>query len=175
MSLVKMTDILVSTSAFIVTLTNQAKDKVILEVSPIGNVGPNSRLAELFFRCLTSDSSSQNLRRKKEWLKSFVSGSNTKVVAEFWDNAHWKTLEGLCLKVPYITCIIYDSTGNVVDSIICLTYEVLWALQRIEEALFTHTQTQKSHAARFEAAEKDQKVGKFTQPHKYFLHHRNPK
>jgi hypothetical protein len=175
MSLIKMTDILVSTSAFIVTLTYQGKEKALLEVSPVGKAGPDCRQAEQFYRIITSDSSTHNMRRKKEWLKGFLTGCNKRILEEFWDNAHWKTLEGLCLKVPYITCVLYDKTGNVVESAICLTYEVLWALQRIEEAFFAQSLVQKSQAASIGHARKERTVGKTMQPHKYFLHHRVPR
>ena len=175
MSLVKMTDILVSTSAFIVTLTYQGHDKALLEVTPIGRQGPDWSLAEKFFHSITSDSSQHNARSKRAWLNSFISGCSKRIVDEFWDNAQWKTLEGLCLRVPYITCLLYDKNGDVAASFDCLTYEVLWALQRVEEAFFAHSLAQKAPVAFVDHSKKAQKRDLNRQTHKYFLHHRSPR
>ena len=104
MSIVKMTDILVQTSAFIVTLTRPAKAKsemsennTILEVTPIiQSATKDLGLAEKFFKIITSDSSHHNRRTKEKILTEFVQGSTKRILEEYWDTSNWKTITGIC-------------------------------------------------------------------------------
>lgn len=175
MSLVKMTDNLVATSAFNATLTYQGKESAVLEVIPVSGYRQDGTLAEQFFRIITADSSRMFSKSKKEHMKSFVFSCEKRIFEEFWDNSNWKTLEGLCLQMPYITCVLYDKTGNVVDTVDCLTYEVLWALQRVEEAFFTNSQVAANEAHFTNQSNKEFKRDSNRQTHKYFLHHRSPR
>jgi hypothetical protein len=167
MALAKMTDILVSTSAFIATFTYQGSDKAILEINPIGKFAHTGGLPELFFHIITSDSSQKHARLKREWQNRFVAEASKRITEEFWDSAQWASVERLCLTLPYITCVLYDKEGNVAETRDALAYELLWALERLESALFSHSE---SHAK--QQPKKAFKRDHNRQTHKYFLHHR---
>ncbi len=184
MSFVKMTDILVSTSAFIVTLTYPAKAKshnyddwadinfeTVLEVTPIiQSATEDVGLAKKFFNALCSDSSSHNRRFKDHALKTFVEGCTKRDFEQFWDSTNWRTLERLCLRVPNVTCMLYDKTGNVVHMIECSAIEVVRALKRIEEAFFVSVKNVPIAASMHE--KKDFRKDQNRSTHKYFLHHK---
>ncbi len=185
MSFVKMTDILLSTSAFIATLTYPAKAKsqangnwadanheTVLEVTPIiQSATEDVGLAEKFFNIITSDSTAHNRRAKDQVFQSFVQGCTKKIFEQFWDSSNWETLQGLSIRIPTITCMLYDKTGNMVHMITCSAIDVMRALKRIEEAFFISARTvpvmvnghEKKHV------HKDQKRS----THKYFMHHRS--
>lgn len=187
MSFVKMTDILVSTKAFIVTLTHPAKAKslreesaeIIIEVTPIIQAATQeANLAEKFFEIITADSTSRNRRLKEENLKHFVTACSKQIFEQFWDSSHWKSLEQNCLRIPHITCLLYDVSGNVVNSVICRTLDLLWALQKIEEAFFTHSLPAKSKKVPYGVIAHEKKEYRRNlnrETHKYFLHHRSPR
>lgn len=179
MSFVKMTDILVSTSAFIVTLAYSAKAKseidlsteAILEVTPIiQSATEDVGLAEKFFNVITADSSAHNKRIKDQALDSFVKGCTKKIFEQFWDSSEWKTLEGLSTRVPTITCMLYDKTGNLIHMITCSALDVMRALQRIEEAFFVSTKT--VPACLHDYSKKSFRRDQNRSTHKYFMHHR---
>lgn len=182
MSDVKMTDILVSTPAFIVTLTvpaKQAKNQEtqgLIEVIPIvKNPLKGEHWADQLFSVLTADSSEHNRREKTRNLDAFVTSSNKQMFEQFWDNANWKPLEPLCFHQPYLTCVLYDKSGNVKESVICLTVEIWRALQRIEEAFFRHTLPVKAKNVPWAIAVESKKEFRKDHnraTHKYFRHHR---
>lgn len=180
MSLVKMTDIIVSTNAFIVTLAYSAKAKseidlsteAILEVTPIiQSATEDVGLAEKFFNVLTADSSSHNRRMKDQALESFVKGCTKRIFEQFWDSSQWQTLEGLSTRIPTITCMLYDKTGNLVHMITCSALDVMRALQRIEEAFFVSTKT--VPAVVHDYGKKSFRRDQNRSTHKYFMHHRS--
>ena len=173
-----MTDILVSTSAFIATLTYPVKKskigsnyEVILEIIPIvQSATKDIGLAEQFFTVLSADSSVAHRRKKANLLRHFIQSCPQKISEEFWDGAHWRTLEGLCLRIPSITCLLYDRAGNVVKEAISPPIDILWALQRIEEAFFITQGTPLYHNP--EHTKKEFRRDSNRETHKYFLHHR---
>lgn len=180
MSFVKMTDILVSTSAFIVTLAYSAKAKseidlsteAILEVTPIiQSATEDVGLAEKFFNVITADSSAHNKRIKDQALDSFVKGCTKKIFEQFWDSSEWKTLEGLSTRVPTITCMLYDKTGNLIHMITCSALDVMRALQRVEEAFFVSTKTVPAYLHDY--SKKSFRRDQNRSTHKYFMHHRS--
>jgi len=185
MSDVKMTDILVSTPAFIVTLTVPAKSAknqempALVEVIPIAQASLKGEVwSEQFFAVLTADSSEYNRREKTRKLDEFVASSNKKMFEQFWDSANWTPLEPLCFHLPYLSCVLYDKSGNVKQSVICLTVEVWRALQRVEEAYFRQslpTRGKKVPWAIEVEAKKEFRKDLNRATHKYFRHHRAPR
>ncbi len=171
MSFVKMTDILVSTSAFIVTLTHTSNEAT-LEVTPIVHAATQDvGLAEKFFHVITADSTSHNKRSKEETLEAFNTGCSRKIIEQFWDTSQWNELQRLCLKVPSIICILYDKRGNLTEMHSCKVLDILWALQRVEHAFFSDTWAPKNKEAAH-AHKKDLRSKQNRATHKYFLHHR---
>ena len=179
MSIVKMTDILVSTSAFVVTLSyptkaksskNESATEFILEVTPIiQSATKDIGLAKQFFDIITSDSTRHNKRAKDKTLSSFVQKCSKRLLEEYWDSSHWKTLQGLSLRLPYLTCILYDTTGNLICETHTKVLDILWALQKLEEQLFISTSGVKAKRMPFRPVE-PKKEKRST--HKYFLHHK---
>lgn len=180
MSFVKMTDILVSTSAFIVTLAYSAKAKseidmsteAVLEVTPIIQSATNDvGLAEKLFDVLIADSSANNRRMKDHALQSFIKSCNKKVFEQFWDSSNWGTLETLSTRMPTITCMLYDKEGSLVHMITCSAIDIMRALKRIEEAFFISTRSMPLVA--YHHDKKDFRRDQNRSTHKYFMHHRS--
>ncbi len=176
----KMTDIVVSTSAFIVTLSYPAKFKstginheTVLEVIPIvQSATKDIGLAEKFFDIICADSSAAHRRKKVKLLRAFIHNCPKKITEEFWDSSHWRTLEGLCLRIPSISCVLYDRAGSLLKEVRCSPIDILWSLQRVEEAFFI---TSGTPMVREEHAKKEFRRDQNRETHKYFLHHRAPR
>jgi len=177
MSYVKMTNNLVSTKAFTVTLTypkNEYSQSVLSVIPKISH--SNVEMTDQFYHFIVSDPGFHNRRQKEQCLSTFLSESSREIYEEFWDSAQWKMLERICLTLPYLTCVLYDTQGDVVETRICKTVDVLKSLQKIEEALFTSTlqaTVKRSSFGSFVAHKKEFRRKANRETHKYFMHHRS--
>lgn len=179
MSFVKMTDIVASTQAFIVTLSYLAKGKsnidtsqeVIIEVSPIiQSATEDTGLAEQFFHIISSDSTSHNRRQKNHIFDAFIKGCTRKIFEQFWDSSCWDTLEHLAIRIPTITCLLYDKAGNLIHSRTASALDVMKAFKKLEEAFFFSLRQAPVHLEHHDkkAFKRDQNRS----THKYMMHHR---
>ena len=186
MSFVKMTEILASTSAFIVTLTYPTKAKshgfrewnwdihseALIEITPIiQSATDDIGLAEKFFQIISADSTQHNRRLKDHVLQSFVKRCTKRIFEQFWDSAEWKTLEWLSIRIPTVTCILYDKEGNVVHLKTTSALDVMKALRAIEEAFFISARI--APFVMHDYDKKNLKREKNRQTRKYFMHHRS--
>lgn len=182
MSDVKMTDILVSTPAFIITFTCPAKNtnaqttEAVLEITPIVQPGVQTdALAGQIFAILTADSTPNNRKAKRKILLDFVTGCSQKMIEEFWDSANWRSLQAKWFHWPHISCLLYDKTGNVAVDSVCLTVDIIRAIQHLEEALFAQAVPSTKTMATWQLQTYDKKASRRDHnraTHKYFLHHR---
>ncbi len=202
MSIVKMTDILVATDAFLVTLSTPSKERVnewsqedkeaaLLEITPIISTGYTKKaLAEQFFDIICSDSGNYNKNSRDALLHSFAQGCNMKIFEQFWDNSHFDRLEDISLSIPQVTCILYDASGNVVSQHRNSPLNIIWALKKIEETFFIYSMPAhmqplvgvtsgmtrglaRDLASGGKKSRKDWRRDTNRQTHKYFLHHRH--
>ncbi|MBS0634341.1 MAG: hypothetical protein JSR37_02630 [Verrucomicrobia bacterium] len=168
MSSLKMIDILIQTSAFIVTLTynKEKSSEALLEVTPIiQSATKDVGLAEKFFDIISSD------RVKDHHFQAFVKGCTKKISEQFWDSSNWETLEALSIEIPNVTCLLYDTAGSLVHMKTCNALNVMRGFRRIEEALFIS-----ARGMPLQLVEHDKHSWRRDQnreTRKYFMHHRS--
>jgi hypothetical protein len=185
MSMMKMTDILVSTRAFFVTFTYPSRGKsdewsaedqkkALIEVTPIiSSEFKDISLTKDLYQILTSEPGSVNKHAKDEVLHRFVQRCPKHLFEEFWESARSAPLEKMPVHVESITCILYSTDAEIVAIKDTLPIHLIMAMKALEETFFAYAMdTKNPPVSKDDSTKKEWKKDNNRKTHKYFLHHR---
>lgn len=151
---VKMTNILVTTSQFLATLTYPVKNKValpvskkqmtmresidaIIEVSPIVHSATqlHAHLTEQFYEVLTQEASQVLTKNKEKALVEFLESCGEKVREELKQNAEEDALDLLEGEVNTVFINLHDAQGNLIQTKRRSVQDIVAALTHIRTKL----------------------------------------
>ena len=114
----KMTHVLLSTSHFIATITypyEHNSTKAVLEISPVIHAGRDTAsLADLFFENISKDSTSENRKKKREYLYQLLELLSIRQLEEIHDNIHAEEIPKILKHATSVLICLLDREGTCV-------------------------------------------------------------
>lgn len=179
MATAKMTDTILSTPDFIVTLTHQNRFKIgqeapelILEVVPLVNAKSLERnLAEKFFNSITCPK--ERKKQSKKAIMNFTSTCTPHIQQEFLTNFHPEYLQAFNNEGQEMLIVLRNKNGDVLKSTTHSANDLCNLISQLEIGCTYHAPKKKTATfmTRQQTPHKKNKREWNRATRKYFLHH----